>query len=194
MTQQQLDAALSKLGDLEDLYRTIESTPIPDSIRDGIKDKWELAVDAMEVSVTLAYLPEDRHRDRQRLVRFGDVIQLLQEMESELVEKLVKDEADLIFAKVRRGVAAVKWLGANWTNLGEILHVIWEFIESTYAFFAAAIPFLVSHVLAALAIPAFTIFAVKALKVRDGYPDRMRKLALPQRRVKRVYRRKISRL
>lgn len=194
MTSEQLSVALEKLEALHDSYKAIESVPIPDSIKDAVKDKWELTLDTLQLGVVLAYLPHERATDRQRLIRFGDALDVMEELEEALIEKLTKGGDVLILGRLYNGIAAFRWLANNWRNLELIWKSIVEFFHDTYRYFVAAIPLLVDNVLVALSLPTFALVAKKALKVRDSFPSRLRAKALPQRRVHRVQRRKVARL
>lgn len=189
-----LAKAIERLEHLHDSYVALGKVPVPDSIKAAVKEKWELTQDVLQVGVVMAYLPHERKADSKRLIRFGDALEALQDLEEELVDRLVKDEADLIFKKLNSYVKAAKWLADNWNRLDLIFKAVIEFFHQTYRYFVAAIPLLIENVLIALSLPAFALMATRALKARDKFPVALRKKALPQRTVKRVFRRKIARL
>lgn len=194
MTEEQLHALEGELDELIEAYRKVESVPLPNSFKQACSERWELLQDALEVSVVMAYSHDQQREDAMRVIPFGVALKLLSEHEESLVDRLTLSGSDLLFAKIRKLKLAAEWLAEHWDNLADIWEAIVDAAEKSWRFVVSAIPFLVHNLIATLSIPAFTLAALRTLEVRDNFAEKMRRRALPQRLVKRVYRRKIARL
>lgn len=196
MTQEQLNEAAAKLEALVEQYDEFQSVPISDTIADAIKAEWNLEpVHATEFSgAQLSYHLSERRADRKRLIRFGDAMEVLQELEEALIDRLVRDEADLLVKKVKAVENAFGWLADNWSDLGAIWHSVWDHLEAEWKYISEGAPHLIARYTLLFSLPMLIRMAKTAVQIRDLFPDRLRKKALPQRVVRRRYRRKVSRL
>lgn len=184
-----VDSVVSELEEMIRAYEAVEAVPIPTTILEAAKEGWELTVDAIALHAVLSYSPEDRQRDRTRVVRLIDVQRILATMEVETVQSLVLTPGDLIqqfVTSLPRFIGSTAslvfqaltrdWWNTDWLRIG------WDVIRNGWRKFFDVV-----------GVVEYGKAVDKGMKARDRYAAMVEKKALPQRNVQRVLRRKKTR-
>ncbi len=197
--------------ELERTYEEVSGTEIPDSVEEAVNEGWTLIPKGILVGGLIQYHSENRKSDRQRAIPLTVALKLLEQMEDSLIITTIKNPKQIFVQKTRGLVNLVRFAGKAVTLLWDVVKLAWEahsllelitdFARITEEVISAVFEIvsrfgglIVSFTITAVALPVFQRTVVDVEKEREHWVSAIRKRALPQRRTKRVWRRKVSRL
>lgn len=207
MSNRDLDSIVGKAEDLLRHYDQIKSLPIPATIDDALKHNWMKIPDDIVADIIEAYNPFERLADRKRVVRLEQAIEMLQEFEEALVEKLVLDRKQIFFRNLLRSERQMEFLEEHANEFQAAIQEIFRHYASIWAVITHGFGFLSGIIAAAVSGSAalwlaavtqatskegLTLSAKKIIAARRLLEHKCRATALPQRHG-RVRRRKAAR-
>lgn len=202
---------LDEAKELERTYEEVSGTDIPETVEDAINQGWQLAPKGLFIAGLIDYTAEERKADRQRAIPLTVALRLLEEMEDSLIVETIKNPKQIFFAKTRGLVNLVRHAGTALGFIWDVVRLAWEtnsllelitnaveiaaqiaasIVEIVFRFFGLIFALLLS----AASLKAFHSTVIDVQKERELWVATIRKRALPQRRQRRVWRRKVSRL
>lgn len=195
-----VDEAIAKIEALSESYGELESTPIPTTLDEAMKDRFEIAVAVAELAGFTAYARKTQEEDAKRAVSLSAVYRVIRDLEEEIIKKVVLKPtliAEQAFWSNTLGMKKKIWDfgGVILTGIKQILthptqarQAIWIALSNV-----ALLKFV--SALDAIAIPEITLAFFKGMKFRDEAVKKLRDKVLPQSsgkryRVKRKTRKK----
>jgi len=218
-----LEKAIEKAQQAVVILEQIEQIPLPRNIKEAIAEQWVLEALVIGVRTDETYGKDSLIKDRSRCIRLGLALEIFEGLEDKMLEGEVTDRRAIVFRIVPLAYNAWELIKANaetiwqavqiivvllWEQLGHVvttglptgsffkeLAEMWEWFKFTVM---ASILGIVGTVFVSMMgvadAAAITDHFRKTIKLARRAVQDAETAALPQRNVKRVYRRKESRL
>lgn len=196
-----VEDVLDELKNQAQFFEAVTGTEVPKNIKEAIASGWQLEAQAVVVEWLLAYGPQQRKKDHQRLMYLQDALTLIEEWEEKLIVDQVLDPIDITWKLIGVWPRLVQTVWVNkaviWAAVKEVFQLVIAPSEQTLR---KAWKIVLGGVGSALSILAlafdagpFSTVILDILKDRDRVVRLMRKRALKQR-TGRVRRRKVARV
>lgn len=216
-----LEELLAKAKELSETYAKLSETHIPRSIKEARESGWDLEPTVTVVSNLIGYPLSDRKHDSQRCIRLSEALRIIEDFEDELLVSTVSTPKEVFVSKVRGIVRIVQFSLDAFPILWEQArgHIsVWDILDllawiarlgfitdlfngRTVALVETIIELVrrwaglvFAGILTAFGLDVFNGSVLAVQKHREAFAGKMRKAALPQRSVHRVYRQRVSRL
>jgi hypothetical protein len=188
-------------------YQEVSDMPLPETLQEALDARWELSVNVVEFAALTAYLGDDQRKDRQRLIRLGDAIDLIVEFEDHLISASTsgifrvivnKFNKRLTMLAAARPAAALVWdlIQTAWEELH--WNNIWDTVKKLLwaaATFIVAYGVIFAKITASSAVTTrYGRGLLEVLRSRNDVERKMRDKALPQSNGKRTRKMKVTRL
>lgn len=187
-THKQVEEAFNDLVQTRDFFEAVTGTEVPQTLKQAIDEKWELAAAAAIVEFKLEYHKAQQRADRQRMISLPVALALLADWEEQLVRDQVLNSRQVawkILGTVPRVILTI------WGNR----KAIWETVQLIYQL--ATTPSLaatrralgiiwqaagatISIIVVALKPEDYQVVIVSVLKDRDRITAALRKAAWKQ--------------
>lgn len=188
MQESDILALLSEANESIDALKKFSDTEIPDSLSEAFEKGIDVAVQLAEGALLIAYSPDERANDRQRVIRLETAVSLLQQMEDEYLKLTVEGTLRALWGyftfweQILKDAALGIWAAIEALDF--------ELAKRTVLFLWRRI---INDFLSIIAVAEIQKPLREVIKLRGKYDKLARAKALPQRSGKRVWRRKRTR-
>lgn len=210
VTIEGLEALKDRAAALVKQYELVTQTEVPTSLKQAIDQRWELAVNLVEVPWLLEYPHDLQLEDSRRAISARLALDLLDQYADSVLHLTVNYPKEPFFSGIQSALKMCFYVhdfgGLLWDAIKVILNVtsitdlllhlptvLGKVIDAVSTMSLRAAFLIADVLLVAAGLSHFSDKSVTVLKGRDAIVKEMRRGAYPQRHPRRVTRRKLAR-